>query len=139
MSEIAVKTIERPIKLPTQELGAVACAGCPFVQLGCPKAGSGDCPPPAVIESKSARALLEDDSISNVQAGGDTYYGVPIKREQPTAPPAEKPKVVKVAPQPEIKKPFPKKPEIKRPKRQSVFEALAEMALSLLLPVPKAK
>ena len=65
MSELL---LQKELLAKPRELGAAACAGCAFAQLGCPKQGSGDCPPPQVIESKLATTLLNDDAASEVWA-----------------------------------------------------------------------
>lgn len=84
MSELLLE--DKPVIRP-RELGAVACAGCPFAQLGCPKQGTGDCPPPQVVESKVAAALLDDDSAGQVWASSGGSYFATV-----TPPPMTKPK-----------------------------------------------
>lgn len=76
MSEVLLedKLVARP-----RELGAVACAGCPFAQLGCPKQGTGDCPPPQYVESRVAAVLLDDDSADRVWASQEGNYYASIK------------------------------------------------------------
>lgn len=84
MNEVLLE--DKPVARP-RELGAVACAGCPFAQLGCPRQGTGDCPPPQYIESKVAAVLLEDDSVRQVWASPGGGYFAPL-----VPPPMTKPK-----------------------------------------------
>lgn len=139
MSEVVLKKeLAQPVPRP-RELGAVACAGCPFAQLGCPKEGTGDCPPPQVAEAKQAATLLEDDRFGRVWATEGGYQGVlekpkelgvkpvmlPAAEKKPVVQPAariERPKQV-VAPKPPVRR------------GQSVGEFVA----ALLLPTAKAK
>lgn len=138
MSELLLnKERNRPVVRP-RELGAVACAGCPFAELGCPKQGSGDCPPPEVIEAKQAAPLLEDDRFSTVWATEGGYEGIlqkPKERLKIEPIPITVPTVNR-APAPKLERPQQSVTPIKPVRRG---QPLAEFIAELLLPTPKAK
>lgn len=83
MSEILLE--DKPVARP-RDLGVVACAGCPFAQLGCPSRDTGDCPPPRVVESKVAAVLLEDDSAGQVWASPRGSYFATVTPPSMTKP-----------------------------------------------------
>lgn len=136
MNEVLIKKelVARP-----RELGAVACAGCPFAELGCPKQGTGECPPPEVVEAKQVRVLLEDDRFDTVWATNDGFQAVRRKPSEGGAilslqPPTGDRRRQATTKTERHSQPERQKPRPARKRGQSVGEFVA----TLLLPGQKA-
>lgn len=122
-----------------QGLGVAACAGCPFAELGCPSKGTGDCPPPEVIESKQATPLLENDDADEVWAGADGgFYGLRKPKEQFAKQVAGIEPVLQIPRGGLVTIP---KGEAVRAKRQprQLTRPFGDLAVGILLPAKKAK
>ena len=133
MSE-AVQTRERITPQKTNEaLGQVACAGCPFAALDCPKVGTGDCPPKGVLHETAATALQDGDT-GMVVAEADGFRSI-VERPLVAVPPpvVQRQPTPRVVPQSKRLEKLPTKPRLRG------APSLGEFAAALLLPVPKTK
>lgn len=140
MSEILVK---KELTARPRDLGAVACASCPFAELGCPKQGTGDCPPPEVIEAKQAAALFNNKDVNTIWATEGGFEGVLEKPKENLRNIASMSSIV-ASPQ-TVKRPINKPiPKIEKPKQivapkppKQRGQLFGEFVASLLLPTRK--
>lgn len=112
----------RDVVVPMAARAIALCEGCPMAKF-CKVEGTGDCPPPEVLESAAAdytpvsyKNQLMDDSVNTVMAN---------LKPKPIIKPPQKP----VAPKP-VKKPVQNKPRPQPIRGETVVDAIAEAIIA---------
>lgn len=119
-------------------MGASACALC---DKACALRSSGECPPD-VVESKSAAALLADDSINIVTAapGGEGgFYGQPDKAAAMQSAILQKKKELPKPKRPVAQQKATQLERRPKPQGESILSFMGQLAAALILPPAKAK